>query len=1082
MPAQIRPSRLAVTDRFPVLSFLIRSSKPGRAEIALATDPALFEPGARERRTAETFFASGAAGELAVPRGEAVWTVPADVLLRFAGQPRLYFTLAFAPDGEGRFAVAAPGGADRPYVSLADLTGRSLRGLRLMPSRQARKGGGLSWAGDAAEPSAQPAPASPASDAPAYDDGFGPLEDARGPEPVAAPPPAEAPPSPTPAAAQALGPVALALSLGSERVPVSPPPVTALTGSARLAAETALLALSGPMLPFVLALRGAARLSAAAGAPVTIGLGRAVGGGLGAGASLGAGIVFGPNGELGVYGAAQFNVGFLTSISATAQVTVVRGGLESFGGWSLAATVSGGEGVVGGASALFDMHGNFAGVTAEAGVGVGFSPVDFYVAVQRQVAHAFGMAAALGALGSEAEAMGAGGPRVEIRYRAFIPSPAVAGPFDLLGGRAFGGDDRGFDPAFGTSRGEITAQVFLTAGGGVERIEMTDARWHPTTAYASSDVEPVAGKPDWWRARKPGARPVETATLARTPANLDVVRGASGTARNVEAIAERASLVSVRAAGANPLVALAPTIDADLAVFLRVAGETLEAKVVGTHDGFPAHELYVNGVRLVAHDPVAAGSSPWDLADLRGVEVRTGWTPVGRVAASLGLAAPAEAFAGDIPLDPGAGGMSIGYDALRVGDIILSTTDAAISRAIRAATSGAVSHAMLYVGQGGQVIEAVGDGVRLVPLDRALQDATVAVAFRAPGLDDVARQRVAEEAARLLDRPYDRIGIARQALFQIDRRLCAALPNGLAERCRRFAGRIDLGTSGNDSFFCSELVLEAYARAGHPLTLEPPHWATPEDIAELRFDYGRLRYVGHLKAAPSGGLFGHLLAHAADAPVVEDEGPTSAGHALGAEAPAAEPAPAAALAEEGPAPDPEPEPGGETEVAAPPAPPAASGLAAAEPGPRHRVTREVNGVTFDLEQYAGMRSPEPAPAVMSDPLAAEVLIEDWPRLPGDAGEVVAGVRIGWRHAGGAVGDIEVSPTDAATADGWSVSVRGRIADGPDAPGVAAATVALAWRFARGDEERRATVTVIVRGDGRWARENAWADAPEPVEA
>ena len=68
----------------------------------------------------------------------------------------------------------------------------------------------------------------------------------------------------------------------------------------------------------------------------------------------------------------------------------------------------------------------------------------------------------------------------------------------------------------------------------------------------------------------------------------------------------------------------------------------------------------------------------------------------------------------EIPLDPGVGGMSIGVDALQPADIIVSTARHAVSYAIRAGTLSAISHAMLYVGNG-KVIEAVGSGVREVP-------------------------------------------------------------------------------------------------------------------------------------------------------------------------------------------------------------------------------------------------------------------------------------------------------------------------------------------------------------------------------
>ncbi len=323
------------------------------------------------------------------------------------------------------------------------------------------------------------------------------------------------------------------------------------------------------------------------------------------GINLGAGIIFGPDGEIGVYGAEQISFGFLGSLSATVQLTVVRGGIESFNGWSFAATLSGGEGPVAGVSALFDSQLSFLGFTAEVGYGLG-SPIELYLSVMGQVATQLGVAAAFGA----------------------------------------------------------------TAGG----------------------------------------------------------------------------------------------------------------------------------------------------------------------------------FDADIPLDPGRGGMSIGLEALEVGDIILTTGEAPTSWLIRFGTSGVVSHTMLYVGQGGQVIEAVEQGVVMRPLAEALRGTTVAVAFRVRNLSPTDRQRVADEAARMLDLPYNHWGVVREGAFQIARHVCDLLPPDQREQCPSFRGPIDFGAGNNQSFFCSELVLEAFARAGHPLTSAPPRWASPQNLADLRFDHSRIEYVGHLRA------------------------------------------------------------------------------------------------------------------------------------------------------------------------------------------------------------------------------------------
>ena len=54
-----------------------------------------------------------------------------------------------------------------------------------------------------------------------------------------------------------------------------------------------------------------------------------------------------------------------------------------------------------------------------------------------------------------------------------------------------------------------------------------------------------------------------------------------------------------------------------------------------------------------------------------------------------------------IRLDPGAGGRSIGEDALNMADMIVSTVDgSAVSLGIRVASGSPVSHSILYIDWG----------------------------------------------------------------------------------------------------------------------------------------------------------------------------------------------------------------------------------------------------------------------------------------------------------------------------------------------------------------------------------------------
>ena len=86
-----------------MLGFTIRTDgSPQRAEIAIATDPNLFRAENKAGRTLSNFYSSRASGPLPVPRGEAVYVVPADVLARFIGQERIYVALATTPERNGQ--------------------------------------------------------------------------------------------------------------------------------------------------------------------------------------------------------------------------------------------------------------------------------------------------------------------------------------------------------------------------------------------------------------------------------------------------------------------------------------------------------------------------------------------------------------------------------------------------------------------------------------------------------------------------------------------------------------------------------------------------------------------------------------------------------------------------------------------------------------------------------------------------------------------------------------------------------------------------------------------------------------------
>lgn len=209
-------------------------------------------------------------------------------------------------------------------------------------------------------------------------------------------------------------------------------------------------------------------------------------------------------------------------------------------------------------------------------------------------------------------------------------------------------------------------------------------------------------------------------------------------------------------------------------------------------------------------------------------------------------------------LHPHNGGLAVGAGALLPGDIILSATNGMASLGIRLATMTPVSHAALYVGDA-QVAEAVGEGIRRRGMDRVLEEESTVVAFRHPRVESTHVERMQAFVQETVGQKYNLVGVMLQAPFAIDRKLCELplAPSLVRDFCVQGLGAVHLGLGRNDRFFCSQFVLEAYNRAGLPLTTADPRLLTPGDLLHMREgdvpsvrSHQALQYVGHLKFQP----------------------------------------------------------------------------------------------------------------------------------------------------------------------------------------------------------------------------------------
>lgn len=209
---------------------------------------------------------------------------------------------------------------------------------------------------------------------------------------------------------------------------------------------------------------------------------------------------------------------------------------------------------------------------------------------------------------------------------------------------------------------------------------------------------------------------------------------------------------------------------------------------------------------------------------------------------------------------PSGGALLIDEQPLLPGDILLSSSTGINSLGIRVFSLAAVSHAALYLGDG-QVAEAVGSGVAIVPLASALEHSSALVAFRYPGLTSEQATRIQAFAISKQGSSYNYKGIVMMAPYMLTKRVCelSLFNRAIRDRCLTLLAIVQLGDSdanaaNSEAFFCSQFVLEAYNHAGHPISHSEPAWITPADLLHMRqgdrasfSSHQALEYIGHLK-------------------------------------------------------------------------------------------------------------------------------------------------------------------------------------------------------------------------------------------
>ena len=166
---------------------------------------------------------------------------------------------------------------------------------------------------------------------------------------------------------------------------------------------------------------------------------------------------------------------------------------------------------------------------------------------------------------------------------------------------------------------------------------------------------------------------------------------------------------------------------------------------------------------------------------------------------------------------------------LQVADVILSTTSAVVSKVIKTGTAAGYSHAMLYVG-GGAVVEAVANGVVQRSIKLALGEARLASAFRLKTLSGDQAQKIADYAKAKVGGSYAYGGVfGGSGLVSV----LSAPAQPWLHLARWGANKVKAGVGSKRTYFCSELVEDAFESQELTVSRYYPSMTNPGDIAEF---------------------------------------------------------------------------------------------------------------------------------------------------------------------------------------------------------------------------------------------------------
>lgn len=195
---------------------------------------------------------------------------------------------------------------------------------------------------------------------------------------------------------------------------------------------------------------------------------------------------------------------------------------------------------------------------------------------------------------------------------------------------------------------------------------------------------------------------------------------------------------------------------------------------------------------------------------------------------------------------------------LKPGDLLFSSSLGVTSFSIRAFSTSSVSHVAVYLGNN-EVAEATGAGVQIVSLEQVEKRSDKLFALRVPDLTPLQAEEIKIFAYKIKDSGYNYRGIAEFIPFMMTRQICSLNPfsEDFRQQCVSGLAKAQLSNASEGekkAWFCSEFVTDAFAKAGHPLTMAQSGWISPSDLMHMREgdisafkSETKLQYVGHLK-------------------------------------------------------------------------------------------------------------------------------------------------------------------------------------------------------------------------------------------